>query len=182
MRKLLIIAILALGFGCAAPIMAQDAPKAEAAPVEAPKAEEPKSEAPEAKSEKKDEAPKEGDEASAAASWIEGNFHIIVAGLLSILAALGILGKVKSWIKGKVGLKNDKLFEFVEISVNEVYNEYVKDLKSEGKLTNDMASKARGKAIAKIKAKASEDGLKIVSEALLPVLIEKAINGIRRRG
>lgn len=192
MRKLLMALILALSFAIfTAPVVAQetsgDKPTAvapaEAAPAEAPaeeaKPEEAKPEAPESKEEEK---PAE----EAGAGWIVSNFHIIVTGLLGILAALGLVTVGRKWIVDKVFRGKEKLFELVEESVVETYQAYVKKVRAakaadgDGKLTKKEAAKARSIAVNKIKEKAKEHGLRIVSETILPVLIEKAINGIKK--
>ena len=134
----------------------------------------------EAKSEEKSEEAKPEEAKGGEVSWFTANFHIILEALIGLVVALGLWGRGRQWILDKIGKNKAALFSLVEQSVMEVYHEYVKPIKTKKKLDKEQVKLAQKKAIEKIKEKAKTVGLKIAQDVLLPILIEKAINGIRR--
>lgn len=191
MRKLLMTLMMLFALLACTPALSQDAPAEPKPAIEAP-AEAPAAEAP-ADAPKAEEAPVDASKAEEtsdepkeeAASWFAANFHVLVSGLVGILVALGLWGRGRQWLLDKAGARSAKLFEFVEASVVEVYHGYVRDIKKNpenksGSLGKKQAAEARSKAIAKIKDKAKKNGLRIASEILLPVLIEKAITRLKK--
>jgi hypothetical protein len=106
---------------------------------------------------------------------------LVMAGVL--ISIFGGVPFIKKVLASKLGI-DAETFELVKAAAVETYHEYVKgikDGKKDGKLTADEAKEARKRTTDKALAKAKELGMPLAA-AVLPNLIEKAVNSLKRDG